>query len=68
MAEVMDAPDDALARADAGVTPASGQSETVTLRLKEGLEPGAYAVMWNVLSVDSHAIEGFLTFTYDPGG
>ena len=68
MAEVMDAPNDALARADAGVTPATGQSETVTLRLKDGLEPGAYAVMWNVLSVDSHAIEGFLTFTYDPGG
>ena len=66
MAEVMDAPDDAGARADAGVTPATGQSETVTLRLKDGLEPGAYAVMWNVLSVDSHAIEGFLTFTYDP--
>ena len=67
MAEVMDAPDDAPARADAGVTPATGQSETVTVRLKEGLEPGAYAVMWNVLSVDSHTIEGFLTFTYDPG-
>ena len=50
------------------MTPASGQSETVTLRLKDGLEPGAYAVMWNVLSVDSHTIEGFLTFTYDPGG
>ena len=67
MAEVMDAPNDALARADAGVTPATGQSETVTLRLKDGLEPGAYAVMWNVLSVDAHTIEGFLTITYDSG-
>ena len=67
MAEVIDAPDDADARADAGVTPATGQSETVTLRLKDGLEPGAYAVMWNVLSVDAHTIEGFLTFTYDSG-
>lgn len=67
MAEVMDATDDAGARADAGVTPATGQSETVTVRLKDDLEPGAYAVMWRVLSVDSHAIEGFLTFTYDPG-
>lgn len=67
MADVMDAPDDAGARADTGVTPAAGQSETVTVRLEDDLEPGAYAVMWRVLSVDSHAIEGFLTFTYDPG-
>ena len=53
--------------ASSGVSPATGQSETVTVRLKDDLEPGAYAVMWRVLSVDSHAIEGFLTFTYDPG-
>lgn len=53
-------------RADAGFTPAEGRSETVTLQLKDDLEPGAYAVMWKVLSVDSHTIEGFLTFTYHP--
>ena len=67
MAEVIELQDDAAARADTGVTPASGQSETVALSLKSDLAPGAYAVMWKVLSVDSHAIEGFLTFTYDPG-
>ena len=66
MAEVMGLRNDADARVDAGVTPATGQSESVTLRLKDGLEPGAYTVMWNVLSVDAHTIKGFLTFTYDP--
>lgn len=67
VAEVMGLRNDADARADTGFTPPTGQSETVTVRLEEGLEPGAYAVMWRVLSVDSHTIEGFLTFTYDPG-
>lgn len=67
MAEVISVQDDQDARADTGVSPSEGQSETVTLRLKEELEPGAYAVMWKVLSVDAHTIEGFLTFTYDPG-
>jgi copper resistance protein C len=66
LAEVIDVQDDEDARADTGVSPSEGQSETVTLRLKEELEPGAYAVMWKVLSVDAHTIEGFLTFTYDP--
>ena len=67
MAEVIGSRDDENARADAGVSPSEGQSETVTLQLKDDLEPGAYAVMWRVLSVDAHTIEGFLTFTYDPG-
>ena len=67
MADVIGVKDDAEVRADTGVTPSSGQSETVTLPLKSDLAPGAYAVMWKVLSVDSHAIEGFLTFTYEPG-
>lgn len=66
LAEVMGAQGDEDARADTGVSPSEGQSETVTLRLRGDLEPGAYAVMWRVLSVDAHTIEGFLTFTYDP--
>jgi copper resistance protein C len=37
-------------------------SKTVTLNLKDGLEPGAYVVMWRVLSVDTHTVEGSLTF------
>lgn len=66
LAEVIDAQRDEGVRADTGVSPSEGQSETVTLQLRNDLEPGAYAVMWKVLSVDAHTIEGFLTFTYDP--
>ena len=46
------------------VEPADGNSETVTLNLDDELAPGAYVVMWRVLSVDSHTIEGFLTFSH----
>lgn len=67
LSEVIDAQGDEGARADTGVSPSEGRSETVMLRLKDDLEPGAYVVMWKVLSVDAHTIEGFLTFTYDPG-
>ena len=67
LAEVIDVRGDEDARADMGVSPSEGRSETVTLRLEDDLEPGAYAVMWRVLSVDAHTIEGFLAFTYDPG-
>lgn len=47
--------------------PETGRSETVTLTLQDELEPGAYVVMWRVLSGDSHPVEGFLSFTYAPG-
>jgi copper resistance protein C len=40
----------------------SGQSATVTLSLPEVLEPGSYALMWRVLSIDSHSSQDFITF------
>lgn len=66
MGDVIGDTDDIDVRADMGVTPSSGQTEKVTLALKSNLVPGAYAVMWKALSVDSHDIEGFLTFIYEP--
>lgn len=41
-------------------------SETVVLSLPEGLEPGAYAVLWRALSADTHTLQDFLVFTYEP--
>lgn len=40
----------------------SGQSTTVTLSLPESLEPGSYALMWRILSTDSHSSQDFITF------
>lgn len=39
----------------------SGQNATVTLTLPE-LEPGSYALMWRILSTDSHSSQDFITF------
>jgi methionine-rich copper-binding protein CopC len=58
---VIDVTDDEMARADTGVVE-KDTSKTVTLNLKDGLAPGAYVVMWRVLSVDTHTVEGSLTF------
>lgn len=43
--------------------PRSGSAAQLNLTLKEPLSPGAYLLAWRVLSVDTHVIEGFLTFT-----
>lgn len=64
--EVLGARGDEEARADAGVAGGSGTSAEVEIRMKEGLEPGAYVVMWRVLSVDSHTTRGHFVFQYQP--
>lgn len=43
-----------------------GASETVPLSLPENLAPGTYAVMWRALSVDTHTLQDFMVFTYQP--
>jgi copper resistance protein C len=53
-------------RADAGLIRAEGSSNTVELELKSDLTPGIYALMWRVLSVDTHATQGFILFKYQP--
>lgn len=62
--EVLEVQDDA--RADTAVLSEEARSETITLGLKEGLEPGAYTVMWRVLSVDTHTTQGQFVFVIDP--
>jgi methionine-rich copper-binding protein CopC len=58
---VLEVTDDKAARVDTGIVE-KDTSKTVTLNVKENLAPGAYVVMWRVLSVDTHTVEGSLTF------
>ncbi len=54
------------ARVDTGVPGAGATTAEVVLTLKDGLAPGAYVVMWSVLSIDTHTTQGFLVFRYAP--
>lgn len=53
-------------RADAGLAETKRTPNKVEVLLKEDLKPGAYVVMWRVLSVDTHVTQGFYVFTYKP--
>lgn len=48
------------------LSPASGTVEEFQLQLEQPLVPGSYALFWRVLSVDTHVIEEFITFTVLP--
>jgi copper resistance protein C len=54
-------------RSDAGVANTTTTSTEIVVRLKE-LEPGAYAVLWRALSVDTHTTQGDFVFIYAPAG
>ena len=66
MTEALSAQDDAEVRLALATRPAAGATDRVALALAEELQPGAYVVMWRVLSADGHNREGFLTFNYQP--
>ena len=54
-------------RSDAGVTNTTRTSADIVVRLKT-LDPGAYVLMWHVLSVDTHTTQGSFVFVYTPSG
>ena len=56
---------DEAARSDAGVANTTRTSTDIIVRLKD-LEPGAYVLMWRVLSVDTHTTQGSFVFVYSP--
>lgn len=58
---------DEAARSDAGLANTTRTSADIVVRLKD-LEPGAYVLMWRVLSVDTHTTQGSFIFIYTPGG
>lgn len=66
VSEVLELRGDEEARADSGVTTTERTSQELALGLKETLEPGAYVVMWRVLSIDTHTTQGFFVFFYQP--
>lgn len=55
-------------RVDTGLETDDPRSRTVRIGLPADLEPGAYAVLWRVLSADSHVVQGFIVFVYEPAG
>ena len=55
-------------RADAGVAAERSVSQEVQILLKEDLPAGSYVVMWRVLSVDTHVVEGHFIFHVQPDG
>ena len=66
MSDVLTKRDDEGARADAGVSTTARTSTDIALRLKPDPQPGVYAVMWRVLSVDTHTTQGFHIFIVAP--
>lgn len=66
MSDVLTRRDDEGARADAGISTSARTATDITLRLKPDLQPGAYVVMWRVLSVDTHTTQGFHVFIIAP--
>ncbi|MCL6525401.1 MAG: copper resistance protein CopC [Thermaceae bacterium] len=65
-AQVLGVKGDEAKRADTGVKTPGQSSDQVVIGLKDGLKPGAYVVMWRVLSVDTHITQDFFIFTYQP--
>ena len=63
--QMMAVKNDDAKRADAGTT-TDGTSSSVTIKLKPGLKPGVYVVMWHALSADTHTVDDFAYFTYKP--
>lgn len=46
---------------------AKANGDTVTVGLREGLSGGPYVVAWNVVSADSHPVNGAFTFVVGAG-
>ena len=53
-------------RSDSGILTKTRTARRVVLGLKPALKPGAYCVMWQVLSVDGHRTAGWIVFVYQP--
>jgi hypothetical protein len=51
-------------RADAGLQTGDRTTTDVTIRLRPDLQRGPYAVMWRVLSIDTHTTQGFYVFVF----
>jgi len=50
-------------RVEAAINSAADDKAVVTVAFGEPLPPGHYVVMWRVLSVDPHVVDGHVIFT-----
>jgi methionine-rich copper-binding protein CopC len=66
VSEVLQKRGDEDARADQGISNTSRTATDVAIKLRPNLTPGAYAVMWRVLSIDTHTTQGFYVFVFAP--
>jgi copper resistance protein C len=62
---VLELEGDQAARVDTGLL-SKGTAKKIIIALKDDLAPGAYVVMWRVLSTDTHTVDGFMTFEITP--
>lgn len=62
VAEVLQRRGDEAQRADSGLATTLRTSTDITIKLLPNPRPGAYVVMWRVLSVDTHTTQGFFVF------
>lgn len=60
--EVLEGRADEGQRVDLGIENRERETREVVIRLKRDLRPGAYVVIWRVLSVDTHMTRGFFVF------
>jgi len=58
---------DAKTRVDTGVAPSRGTTDTVDVKLQDGLQAGYYVIVWRVLSEDGHVTHGVVVFRVRPG-
>jgi methionine-rich copper-binding protein CopC len=53
-------------RADEGLATTARTTAEISMKTKVDMMPGAYVVMWRVLSIDTHTTQGFYVFTVGP--
>jgi methionine-rich copper-binding protein CopC len=66
VSDVLQKRGDETVRADQGISNTTRTTTDVTVKLKPDLDPGAYVVMWRVLSIDTHTTQGFYVFVFTP--
>jgi methionine-rich copper-binding protein CopC len=66
VSDVLQKRGDEAARADEGTSNTTRTTADVLVKLKPDLDPGAYVVMWRVLSIDTHTTQGFYVFVFTP--
>lgn len=67
VSEVLQKRGDEAVRADSGLSNPTRTSTDITIKLTPNPQPGAYVVMWRVLSIDTHTTQGFFIFIFAPG-